>query len=181
MSSSLPAHLEAIVADVRTATRAAADRSQRRRRRARFAAVALAVLALGAGIAAAAGVDYVGLVKDAYPGAEVTDLSAHQQRVVATISGGTADVIVTDLGVTREARQAPAGTQLCDWTEGSDLLGCSDATGSATTATFEIPAGTHVYRLEPGPSSTLPAPEESVMYVPELRLQLVVEPAGDGS
>jgi hypothetical protein len=178
MSSTRPVHLDVIVADVRAATRAAVARARRRRRQARVAAVALATVALGAGVAAAAGVDYVDLVKRVYPGAEVTDLSERQRRVVASLPVGRADVVVTDLGVTDETRTAPPGASVCDWNESSETLGCSSAAGSAHAAPIEIPAGTRVYRLSPGPTATAPL-ERSVLYVPELRLQLVVEPSGD--
>lgn len=173
----LPAHLEAIVADVRTATRTAVDRSRRRRRHARLAAAALATVALGAGVAAAAGVDYGALVERVYPDASVTDLSDRQQRVIASIPGGRADVVITDLGVTTEARTAPAGTSVCDWNESSGTLGCTSAAGSGSGggAPPEIPAGTRVYRIAPGPTATQAPPERTVLYVPDLRLQLVVE------
>ena len=171
----LPAHLEAIVADVRTATRTAVDRSRRRRRHARLAAVAVATVALGAGVAAAAGFDYGALVERVYPNASVTDLSDRQQRVVASLPGGRADVVVTDLGLTSEARTAPAGTSVCDWNESSETLGCSGAAGSGTRAP-EIPAGTRVYRIVPGPTATTAPQERTVLYVPDLRLQLLVEP-----
>lgn len=175
----LPAHLEAIVADVRTATRTAVDRSRRRKRHARLAAAALVTVALGAGVAAAAGVvDYGALVERVYPDASVTDLSDRQQRVIASIPGGRADVVVTDLGVTAEARTAPAGTSVCDWNESSETLGCTSAAGSGSGggAAPEIPAGTRVYRIAPGPTAAQAPPERTVLYVPDLRLQLVVEP-----
>jgi hypothetical protein len=179
--SELPAHLEAIVADVRSATRAQVERSRRRRHRVRLAAVAVATVGVGAGVAAAAGVDYGDLVERVYPGAEVSDLSERQQRVLASLPGARADLVVTDLGVTGADRAAPAGTSVCDWMEDSETLSCSDATGSSAPPPPTIPAGTRVYRLSPGPTATAPPVERSVLYVPELRLQLVVEPAGGPS
>lgn len=166
--TALPAHLELVVEDVRLAAR----RSLRRRARRRAAAAALAVLALGVGIAGAAtGFDYLSLVERVVPGAQVTDLGDRQHRVIAELERGTGvDIVVTDLGVTDRDRPAPPGTSICDWIESQRSFACTAATGQEVL----VPAGTHVYRINP--SGILPGGEANVMLVPELRMQLVVDP-----
>jgi hypothetical protein len=178
--TALPAHLAGIVADVRDAAVRDLERRRRRRHRARIGALATALLALTVGIAGAAtGFDYFGLVRAADPGATVTDLGDGRLRVVASLAGARADAVVTDLGVTESSRRVP-GAEVCDWDEAAGLLGCSGAGGSSGgPASTLIPAGTHVYRVEPTASPAEPV-EPTVLYVPELALELRVEPAASG-
>jgi len=172
--STLPAHLELIVDDVRRAAERDLRRSRRRRARLRMAAVSVVALVFGSAVAAAAtDLGYVSLVQRVYPGAHVSNLGDEQQRVLAVIEDGSGvDVVVTDLGVTAGDRAAPAGTAICEWVEPDRALHCSAATGEEVV----VPAGTHVYRINPATPTPLPGAERSVMLVPELEMQLVVDP-----
>jgi len=165
-------HLELIVEDVRTAARWSIQRSRRRHRRQIVALVALASLAIAAGIAGAVGgTDYVGLIKRAYPGAEVSDIGPGQQQVLAHLGDGiVGGVVVTDLGATREDAAAPAGTASCDWDASAKIFECTSPSDVET-----IPAGTHVYRVQPA-STPVPDGEARIMFVPDLKLELRVDP-----
>lgn len=103
----------------------------------------------------------------------MSNLGDRQQRVLAELENGSGiDVIVTDLGVTVRDRATPPDASICDWVESDQLLHCSAATGEEVV----VPAGTHVYSLNPARATSLPGAERSVMLVPELQVQLVVDP-----
>jgi len=170
--SSLPAHLELIVEDARAAAARTQQRSRRRRRGAAALTLAVAALAIGIGVAGAVGgPSYVDLVRAVYPDARVSDLGDRQQQVIADLGDGIGvDLVVTDLGLTGAEAPAPAGAGTCDWDAAGKLLHCSSAGDRVT-----IPAGTHVYRVQPRPQQ--PGAQADVMYVPALRLELLVDPS----
>ena len=166
-------HLELIVEDLRAAAERSIERARRRRRRQVAALAAGASLAVAAGVAGAvAGTDYVDLIRNAYPGAQVSDLGQRQQLVLAHLGDGIdGGVVVTDLGVTDGAAPAPPGTSSCDWVASAKLFECTSPSDVET-----IPAATRVYRVQPA-STPMPGGEARVMYVPALQLELLVDPA----
>lgn len=168
--------LELIVQDLE----AAASRAIRRRQRHRMVALVVAGLVaasiLGSAVAAVAtGRSYLDLVRSAYPDADVESLSDRQARVLADIASGPVSIVATDLGVSERDVQAAAGVDRCTWSGASKLLDCTAGPGAVT-----IPAGTHRYRIQPSPGTRIPDARQRVLFVPDLELELFVEPESAG-
>lgn len=172
--------LDAIVRDVRTATRRdVALRSRRRRRAGQTLAGALAALTLTGGVAVATGT--LPTLEDLFNrdnrSLQVTTAADGAQSAVLDLAnqvagGGHARAAVTDLGVTQRARAVP-GASVCE-TDGAGILSC-EGTASGTGGTGQvaptIPARTHVYRIKPeGASGTA----ERIIHIPSRGLQLVI-------
>lgn len=168
--------LEAIVLDVRAATRR--DVTSRRHSGRRLLG-AVTALAMSGGVAAAAG--GLSSLADLFDRndriLQVTTAADGSQHAVLDLvnqasGGGQMRAKVTDRGVTRQAQAVP-GASVCE-TDGAGILSCGGVVegnaanfGSAPT----IPSGTRVYRIEPEGAS---GSAESVMHIPSRRLELII-------
>ncbi len=172
--------LDAIVRDVRLATRRDVVRRARRRRRAgRTLAGVVAAVTLSGGVAAATG--NLPTLADLFDrddrSLRTTTAADGTQRAVLDLvnqvaGGGSLQAKVTDLGATGRARTVP-GASVCE-TDGAGVLSCGGAVaGNAASAGAAptIPAGTRVYRIEPEGAS---GSAEQIIHIPSRRLELII-------
>jgi hypothetical protein len=176
----MTAELDAIVRDVRMATRRDVSRRAHRRRRATHAlAATFAAATLSTGVATATGSfpALSDLFEGDRQGLETTATAPGVDEVVLNLTGqvaggGRVRGAVTDLGSTSRSRTVP-GAAVCE-SDGAGLLACQGApTGTATSLgpPPTAPAGTRVYRVKPQGAAGV---TEQVFLIPAQRLQLIV-------